>query len=245
MRALACLLAVLACAGSVAAGPIDEAEYRGSFRIDGGPGVGPAPGPYYTAYPLGGTPTFGVVASNNPDWQPVYRAYPGADFAFVPVGSLTQYIVGDPPAEGVSADAAYSFDFELRDAAGRVGVVPLRGRLTAGWWSFGSYAFPTFADGSVRVGGTRYDVKLGYETALVYYQNFGGDLYFPWRLPSHISEPFRSGDYTTQSGVILYATVTATPEPVGTPEPGTHALAAIGLCGLCAGRRVRRAAALA
>jgi hypothetical protein len=250
MRTSAAVFALAAFALPAAAGPIDTLQYRATFGVLGSSGPGPNHGAAETAYPLGGPPLFGVVVSSSPEWSDAYPAYPSADFAFLLIGRLNPYIAGGLPTTNLSVRAQYSLDFELRDNAGRVGVIEFQGSFDTGWSSWGGYAIPfntphgyPFGNpqGSVLLGDTRYDVQLSHDTTLIHYTNLGGGFYFPWRLPP-FSTPYPDGDYTSQSGALLYATITAAPEPVGTPEPGTLLLAGVGLCGLLAVRRLRRTA---
>ena len=247
MRAFAVAFALLVFAAPVVAGPIDTLQYRSTLRLDRPPGPGPHTWLNETAYPLGGPPLFGVIASSEPAWLPTYSPFPSADYTIVPVGGFTSYIAGHElpaPDAGVMGGARYSLDLELRDPAGHTGLVSFAGELNAGWTDGGGTASPDGlpVPGSVWLGDTRYEVQLTYNFGTVQFYNVNGDYWIPvWSLPPP-SPPVQNGDYLTQQNGRWHATVIEAPEPVGTPEPGTLALAAIGLSGLLGARRLRRVA---
>lgn len=244
MRPLAAF-ALLACAGPAAAGPLDALQYRATFHIDRPPGPGPGVGVNETAYPLGAAPLFGITARGTPEWMDTYPAYPSAGFALLYAGALGAYVVGDGSALA-RGEAPFRFDLELRDTAGHTGTASFVGVADAGWNGGFGFVSPLRSNPTppqpLVLGDTRYDVQLSYDSALIFYsQAPGGAFYLPTRL-DFLPTPHSDGEYTSRFGGFIYATVTPTPEPVGTPEPGTLALAAAGLGGLLAAR-LRRAAA--
>jgi len=243
MRLLVTAFALLFFAGSVAAGPLDSLQYRASFRFDSLPGPGPVRF-RDTAYPFGSSPLFGIITQDTPEWQDTFPAYPSADFAFQYVGSLRTYIANDAPPY-VNGSEPYRFDVELRDTDGRVGAVSFGGSFGVTWSDGYGYASPFGGpqSGSLLLGDTRYDVQLSYERALFFYQDFGSGVYFRSQLVLIPTTPYPDGEYTSAFGGIFYATITPTPEPIGTPEPGTLALAVAGFAGMFAVRRLRRTAA--
>lgn len=244
MRSPAVAFALFASAAPVVAGPLDSVQYRVTVGVSGVSGTGPSVGYGGAAYPLGQAPLFGVVTGGTPEWRDSYAAYPSADFAYLQIGQLSPYIAGGLPSASLYAGADYFVDFELRAADGRTAGTTLYGYLESGWSPGGGSVFP-YGDlrGSVLLGDTRYDVRVGYENSPVYYANPFGTGYYPVRLPYGVPPPYQDGDYTSQSGLLLYATVTATPEPpAATPEPGTLALVVSGFAGMLAVRRLRRAA---
>jgi PEP-CTERM motif len=241
MRLLLAACVLTACAGPLAAGPLDPWQYRTTLVTDLSPGTGPALQPGETAYPLGADPAHGVIAAGVADWAPAYPAYPGAGFSVVTVGRLTPYIAADNlRGVNVTGGGQFALDVELRDAAGRTGVVSFRGRFDAGWSDEFGHASPVWTDapsGSVWLGGTRYDVRLDYGWPPQYMQMEDGS----WVPVRYAVDPalIHDGDYWSMTSGVIFATVT----PTATPEPGTLALAGLGLGGLLLRRRVRRSIA--
>jgi hypothetical protein len=247
MRAFAVAFVLVAFALPAAAGPIDTLQYRSTLRLDRPPGPGPHTWLNETAYPLGGPPLFGVIASSEPAWLPTYLPFPSADYTIVPVGGFTSYIAGHElpaPDAGVMGGARYFLDLELRDSAGHTGVVSFAGDLNASWTDGGGTVSldvlpsPEF----VWLGDTRYLVQPTYNYGMVQFHNISGDYWIPVWYPPPPSPSVQNGDYLTQENGRWHATIIEAPEPVGTPEPGTLALTTVGLSGLFAVRRLRRAA---
>jgi hypothetical protein len=205
-----------------------------------GSGPGAAYWPGETAYVMGYSPLFGVVTRGERDWSATYPPYPSANFALVFPGTLTPYIAASgPPFPEVNGSGRYSLDFEIRDAAGRVGSALLVGNFSAGWSGEGGYAYPDLetASAAIWLGRTRYDVQLHYGSGGPFYQqDADGNWYPAWFASDPI--PYQNGGYWSENSGSFYAEIT----PVAAPEPGTLALAGVGLCGLLAVRRVRRTA---
>ena len=244
MRTVA-FFALLVFALPAAAGPIGSFQYDTSLNVFGlyGPGItGPGPATYgdEATYPIGDSPLFGITVASG--WSgTTYPAHPSADFAFLPVGRVNPYIAGPLPTTDVSGSAGYFFSFAITDAAGRIGVVSLEGTFNVTWSSWGAFVYSSNSPrGSVVIVDTRYDVQLSFEHAFVLYQDHGNGSYVAMRFPTS-GPPYQNGDYTSQYGVLAYATFTTSPGPsIAAPEPGTLALAAIGLGGVLV-RRLRRA----
>jgi len=241
MRSLLAACVLTACAGPLAAGPLDTTwQYRTTLSTTLRPGPGPATQPGGTAYTLGTDPAYGVIATGIADWTPASPAYPGAGFSVVPLGQLTSFTtVNDTRSLNVSGGGQFVLDVEIRDAAGRTGVMSFRGPLVAGWWGEFGYASPTWTDaptGSMWLGKTRYDVRLDYGWPPEYMQMEDGS----WVPLRHAVDPalIHDGDYWMMTSGMIFAAIT----PVATPEPGALALAGIGLGGLLLGRRVWRIA---
>jgi hypothetical protein len=237
--------ALVLCALTVSAppeppGPDYSWQYRTTLTTYLPPGPGPASWPGSTSYPLGSAPMFGVVTSSPPDWQSASPAYPSADFALVFPGALTPYIAANgPPFPEVSGSGRYYLNLEIRDADGRVGSALFAGDFSAGWWGEHGYAYPDLdvASAAIWLDRTRYDVQLHYGSGGPYYQqDIDGNWYPGWYPVDSI--PFHDGTYWTEGNGAFYAEIT----PVAAPEPGTLALAGIGLGGLLV-RRLRRTAA--
>jgi hypothetical protein len=253
MRTLAAVFVLLAAALPAAAGPIDSWQYRTSLRTDQAPGAGPVSWPGETAYQLGHAPEFGVVTSSVPDWEQASPAYPSANFALVHPGTFTPFITaGGPLFPEVSGGGRYFLDLEIRDAEGRVGVASFSGDFSAGWWGEHGSAWPIFdtiptpdgagipvqpiyPSGAIWLGRTRYDVRLDYGFGGPYYmQDADGNWFSGWFAADPV--PFQNGGYWSEYSGSFYAEIT----PTATPEPGTLALAGIGLCGVLAARRAGR-----
>jgi len=230
---------------SAVAGPLPTFEYRTTLRTDLTPAAGVPTIAGETAYQMGASPTFGVIAGGVPDWTTGGPAYPGADFAVGSAGRLNPFAVADRvDSVSVGGNGRYTLDVELRDAAGRVGVVSFSGRFEAGWWDSNGYVgllFDTIDPGtggippqpvpptrSVRIGGTLYDVRLDNGWAPLYRQTDDGHWEKEW-YPAD-SVPFRDGGVWSEGVGELNLTVTASE----TPEPGTLILAGVGVCGAVA-----------
>ncbi len=242
MRTLAAFFALTASALPAAAGPIDSWQYRTTLTTDWWSGPGPASWPGETAYPLGYSPLFGIVTSSVPEWQQASPAYPSANFALVHPGALTPYIAaGVPPFPEVSGSGRYYLNLEIRDADGRVGSALFTGNFSAGWWDEHGYAYPDLdvASAAIWLGRTRYDVRLSYGSGGPYYtQDIDGNWFPGWYASDPV--PYQNGAYWSEASGSFYAEIT----PTATPEPGTLALAGLGLCGLLAARRIRRTAVI-
>jgi hypothetical protein len=236
MRTITAVLALAAFTLPATAGPIDAWQYRTTLRTDQSPGAGPVYWPGETAYPLGNSPAFGVVASGVPEWQPAFPAYPSANFALAHFGALTPYIATEPTFPEVSGGGQYFLDLEIRDAEGRVGMLTFSGNFFAGWWGEHGYAGPdnTPATGSIWLGRVRYDVQLSYGAGGPYYQQDGDGNWYPsWYAVDPV--PYQNGSYWSEDSGAFYAEIT----PAATPEPGTLMLAAIGFGSLVTARRFR------
>jgi hypothetical protein len=179
------------------------------------------------------------VAGGVPDWTAANSAYPAAAFSVVPLGGFTPFTDRlfthtYPPAEG---GGRFALDVDLRDPNGRAGRVTFTGTFRSAWGDDQAFFAPSF-DGPdakpVVVGGTLYDVRLGYGWLPQYQQRDDGR----WEEVRYAVDPVPrwDGPYRVETVGEFYATIT----PVATPEPGTLLLAGVGLGGLLVGRRVRR-----
>lgn len=237
-----CALTAPVAAPPEPSGPINSWQYRstiGAYTL-WGTHPGPALGPGEYAYLMGYSPMFGVAIRGESDWSATYPAHPSADFALVFPGTLTPYIAAaGPPFPEVSGSGRYGLDLEIRDAEGRVGSALLVGGFTAGWSAEGGYAYPDIetASAAIWLGRTRYDVQLHYGSGGPFYQQDAEGNWYPGFYAVD-TIPYQNGGYWMESSGSFYATIT----PVAAPEPGTLALAGIGLCGLLGARRLRRTA---
>jgi hypothetical protein len=250
MRLLTAAALLAAVASHAAAGPIDSLQYRTTLATDRPVTPWPAPRPGETAYLLGDSPAFGVVVSNSADWSPAYPVHPGASFSAIGTGGFTPFTAAESvDSLELSGGGRYALDVELRDSAGRVGVVTFTGQFEAGWWGGQGFAWlisdtidlgtggaprmPVPPSGSVWLGRTRYDVRLEEGWPPSYRQNEDGSWQQVWHPADPV--PFRDEGYWTEGSGNFYATIT----PVQTPEPCTLVLAGVGVCGVWASRRRR------
>jgi hypothetical protein len=242
---------LLAAASPATAGPIDTLQYRTTLRTDRPVTPWLASPPGETAYLLAGSPTFGVVVTNSPDWSPASPVYPGANFATFGTGGFTPFTAAESVDDlEVGGGGSYALDVELRDAAGRVGVVSFHGQFQAGWWGGHGFAWlvfdtipgpdgagippqPVYPTGSVWLGRTRYDLRLDNGWPPSYGQNEDGSWSEVWYPADPV--PQRDGGYWTEGSGNFYATLTS----AQTPEPSTLLVAGIGACGAWAARRRR------
>jgi hypothetical protein len=190
---------------------------------------------------MGFSPMFGVIARDTPGWSAPSPAYPSANFALIHPGSFTPYIAasGEPFPE-VSGSGRSYLNLEIRDSDGRMGSALFTGNFSSGWWGENGYAYPDLdvASAAIWLGRTRYDVRLSYGPGggPYYTQDANGNWYPGFFAADPI--PYPSGGYWTEDSGSFYAEIT----PTATPEPGTLLLAGLGLIGLLAVRRARRAA---
>ena len=245
MRIPVAFVAITLTAAPAVAGPLDTLEYRSTLRTNLAPAVGPTVQTGEVAYRMGAEPAFGVIASSYAGWSPAYPAYPSANFSVVQLGGFSAFAAAEDLRHlEVGGQARYFLDVEIRDAAGHVGVLSFSGRFEAAWSHENGSAWPVFdpvtpggnagappvpwpPSGSIWLGPTRYDVRLEY--GLVgpdYSQNDDGT----WYESFYAVDPaqVRDGAYWVEASGGFYAYLT----PAATPEPGTLALAAVGLAGL-------------
>ena len=123
----------------------------------------------------------------------------------------------------IAGGGEYTLGMEFRDAAGHQSVLSFTGSFFAQWWSGHGYASPVYLppdhqggpggppSGSFWLGGTRYNVQLGYGSGGPYYtQDADGNWGESWYAADPV--PFWDGGYWREDSGSFYATVTpATP----------------------------------
>jgi PEP-CTERM motif len=241
-----------AVASPAAAGPLDTLQYRATLRTDLPVTAGPVLYPGDTAYLLGDSPAFGVVAWSAPDWHQGYPAYPSAGFAVVGLGGLAAFTAASELWNlELEGGGRHALDVEFRDAAGQVGALSFSGRFVTGWWhgsgdawplfdvsdsggDLGAPPFPRPPTGSVSLGRTRYDVELSYGWPPDYRQGEDGQ-WFEVLYPAD-PVPLWDGAFWMEGNGGFLATVTAT----AAPEPSTLVLVGMSACAVWAARRYRQ-----
>ena len=216
MKRLTATILHLALAVPVAAGPLDTLQYRVTLHTDRPIAAGFATQPWETAYLLADSPAFGVVVTNSSEWGSVSAAYPRASFSLIGAGGFTPFVsTMNIDSLEIVGGGEYTLGMEFRDAAGHQSVLSFTGSFFAQWWSGHGYASPVYLppdhqggpggppSGSFWLGGTRYNVQLGYGSGGPYYtQDADGNWGESWYAVDPV--PFWDGGYWREdSGRLL------------------------------------------